>query len=47
MVAGMPQLNASSFRRFLGHPCLRRLSAYLGKAGANEAIRLMFPGIAC
>jgi hypothetical protein len=45
-VVSMAQLTAESFRCFLGHPSLAELHAYVGKSGANEAVKRMFPGIA-
>jgi internalin A len=45
-VAAMPQLNAESFRCFLGHPRLRELWVGTGKSRVNDAVKRMFPGIA-
>ncbi len=45
-ISAMPQLDADSFRCFVGHPCLDELYGYTGKKSTNEAIKRMFPGIA-
>jgi len=45
-IGAMPQLDADSFRCFVGHPCLAELYAYTGKKSTNEAVKRMFPGIA-
>jgi hypothetical protein len=45
-IAAMPQLDADSFRCFVGHPCLDELYAYTGKKSTNEAVKHMFPEIA-
>ena len=45
-VRAMPQLDAESFRCFIGHARLAELSAYIGKQRANDAIKRMFPSIA-
>jgi hypothetical protein len=42
-VAAMPQLEAESFRCFIGHPRLEELRAYTGKSTVNEQIRRMLP----
>ena len=46
VISSMPQLDADSFRCFVGHPCLDELHAYTGKKSTNEAVKRMFPGIA-
>lgn len=45
-IAGMPQLDAESFRCFVNHPSLNELHAYTGKKSTNETIKRMFPEIA-
>ena len=45
-ISAMPQLDAESFRCFVGHPCLAELYGYTGKKSTNDAIKRMFPGIA-
>ena len=46
VVGAVPQLDAASFRCFLGHPRLEELWAYTGKSRVNDAIKRMFPAIA-
>ncbi len=45
-VGATPGLTAESFRAFVGHPALRELHAYTGRARDNEAVLRMFPGVA-
>jgi hypothetical protein len=45
-VAATPGLTADSFRCFLGHPTLRELWGYTGRARENAEIKRLFPGIA-
>jgi hypothetical protein len=45
-VTDAPALTAESFRCFLGHPTLRELWGYTGKARVNAEIKRLFPGIA-
>jgi hypothetical protein len=45
-VTAMPQLGAEAFRCLRGHPGLRDLWAYTGRQRVNDAVKLMFPGIA-
>ena len=42
----MSHLSVDAFRCFLGHPTLKYLGAGLGSARKNDAVRLMFPGLA-
>lgn len=46
VVRAMPQLDAESFRCFIGHPRLAELWGYTGKQRVNDAIKRMFPGVA-
>jgi hypothetical protein len=45
-VTAMPQLEAESFRCFVGHPSLEELWAYTGKSSVNAEIKRMLPLIA-
>jgi internalin A len=45
-ISAMPQLMVESFRCLVGHPRLEQLWAYTGKTSVNEAVKIMFPGIA-
>ena len=46
VIAAMPQLNAESFRCFIGHPRLEELWAHTGRSTVNEQIKRMLPVVA-
>ena len=45
-IGAMSQLDAESFRSFVGHPCLDTLYVETGKKSTNEAVKRMLAGIA-
>jgi hypothetical protein len=45
-VTACPGLTAESFRCLLGHPTLREIWGYTGRARENTEIKRLFPGIA-
>jgi internalin A len=46
VVTNMPQLTAEMFASLVGHPMLKELWCYTGRARVNAAVKGMFPGLA-